>query len=325
MIGLVIDNRRVYYLWSSHTVIDLVFVGTMEAAAVARAIGRFSSELKPYVLEDVVEEIDINSFINRRGSADNPSINLDWQGTRCVGKLIHPMFFEAGSEVLEKFFTEIKILSKMSHPNIVKFLGIYYKQDPSLSMELPVLVMERMECSLNKYLNVVEKGSIPEDLMLNILLDISKGLVYLHEEMKVAHRDLSSNNILLAADRSAKIADLGSARVLDRPGGWASQPGTSDFLPPEALKDPTFSVDLFSFGCVIIHLCTHKWPEPTCVPKGEFITEIMRRQKYLDEMTDSCLLPMVLQCLAESSTDRPASADVMSSLQAMVEESKLIV
>ena len=303
--------------------------------AVARAIGRFSPELKPYVLEDVEERKDIDDF--RRGSHVCHAfvIDLDLKGTECIGKLLHPIFFEAGNtgsgmqEIFEKFFKEIKRLSKMSHPNIVEFLGIYYKEDPSLSMELPVLVMEKMECSLTQYLSIHEKGSIPEEKALNILLDVSKGLVYLHEEMKVAHRDLSSNNILLAADLRAKIADLGSSRVLDRPGGWDShaqltaQPGTHDFLPPEVFLDPpkyTVSVDVFSFGCVIIHLHTHKWPEPIPVPKGEYISEVIRREKYISEMSDTDLLSIVMQCLEESSTNRPASADVMSLLQKKVEE-----
>ena len=297
--------------------------------AVARAIGHFSPELKPYVLKDVVEERkEIDDF--RRGS-DAVVIDLDLKGTKCIGKLLHPIFFEAGNtgsgmqKILEKFFKEIKMLSKMDDPNIVKFLGIYYKQHPSLSMELPVLVMEKMKCSLTQYLSTHEKGSIPEDQTLNILLDVSKGLVYLHEKMKVAHRDLSSNNILLAADLSAKIADLGSALVLDRPGGWASharltaKPGTQDFMPPEALEDPpkyTVSVDVFSFGCVTIHLCTHKWPEPIGkTAQGKIISEFKRREKYISEMSDSDLLPIVRRCLEESSTNRPASADVMSLLQ----------
>ena len=48
----------------------------------------------------------------------------------------------------------------------------------------------------------------PLNILLNARLNVSKDLLYLHEVMKVAHRDLSSNNILLAADLSAKIADL---------------------------------------------------------------------------------------------------------------------
>jgi len=187
-------------------------------------------------------------------------------------------------------------------------MGIFYKQESSL----PVLVMEKMECSLTKYLITHKKGSIAEDKALRILSDVSKGLVYLHEEMKVAHRDLSSNNILLAANLSAKIADLGSARVLDRPGGWSprakltTKPGVMDFMPPEALKhspEYTVSVDVFSFGCVIIHLSTHKWPSPVHVPKGEFISEFLRREKYISEMGDSYLVSMVKQCLEEKSTD----------------------
>ena len=71
----------------------------------------------------------------------------------------------------------------MNHPNIVKFLGIYYKQDSSLSLEFPVLVMEKMQYSLTEYLTTHKKGSILEDTALNILLDASKGLVYLHSEM----------------------------------------------------------------------------------------------------------------------------------------------
>jgi len=111
--------------------------------------------------------------------------------------------------MLTKFYEEIKLLSKMNHSNIVQFLGIYYRKDSLL----PVLVMEKMECDLDQYLSTHKKGSMPDDKVCGILLDISKGMVYLHEEMKVAHRDLSSRNILLTAGLSAKIADLGSVRV----------------------------------------------------------------------------------------------------------------
>ena len=190
--------------------------------------------------------------------------------------------------------------------------------------------MEKMKYSLTEYLSTHKKGSMQEVKALGILLDISKGLVYLHENIGLAHRDLSSNNILLTADlRCAKIADFGSARILDMPGGWnpyarlTAQPGAVDFMPPETLVEkPVYgvSVDVFSFGCVIIHLHTHTWPTPVPVPKGEFISEIDRRQKYISEMGDSFFLPMVNQCLEELSNKRPTSREVMSLLLARVAE-----
>ena len=297
---------------------------------ITKVIEGFRAELQPYVLKDISEihnkakKQSVQSF---RCGSDAEVIDLDWRGTKCVGKVLHSVFFDVGTEVacmqkmLEKFFREIKLLKKMQHPNIVRFLGIFYKEDSLL----PVLVMEKMESSLTQFLTINKKGTISEKKCICILLDVSKGLVYLHEVMKVAHRDLSSNNILLATDLSAKIADLGSARVLDRPGGWnplaklTVKPGVQDFMPPEALEHPpryTVSVDVFSFGCVAIHLHTHKWPTPAGkTSKGKVLTEIERRQMYLSEMRDAYLLPMVIQCLEESSTKRPTSKVVLSSLE----------
>ena len=298
------------------------------AEVIARAIGRYSPELKPYVLKDISEihksvtnGQDISQEVEVGRGSFARVIELDFQGVKCVGKELHKIFFEVGMhDRLENFFKEIKLLSKMNHSNIVKFLGIYYKQISSLPFELPVLVMEKMEFTLEEYLSTHEKGSISKGKIVGILLDVSRGLVFLHEKMKVAHRDLSSNNILLAADLSAKISDLGGARVLDRPGGWdpetklSTQPGTVVFMPPEALEDQpryTVSVDVFSFGCVMIHLCTHKWPNPIGkTAQGKPISEFERRWKYIMEMDNLDLLPIVKHCLEESSEQRPTSSHV---------------
>ena len=251
-------------------------------------------------------------------------VDLTHGETECVGKVLHPAFFASGTDpdgmrhLLVKFFEEIKLLSRMEHPNIVRFLGLYQR-----GSSLPVLVMEKMGFSLTQYLSTHEKGSISEECRLKILLDVVQGLVYLHEDMRVAHRDLSSNNILLGSQLNAKIADLGSARVLDKPGGWdvfeklTVQPGVLDFMPPETLSSSpvyTVSVDVFCFACVIIHLCTHKWPTPVHVNKGKYITEIDRRKKYIMEMGDSYLVPIVKKCLDDLRTFRPTSREVMTSL-----------
>ena len=315
-----------------------------ERAVISEVTREHYKDLQKYILKDIKEvctdrkkeptarSTEYEDKNSSRAGAYGNLIDLEWNGTPVAGKVLHSVFFASGTEsigirkVLTKFFEEIKLLSTMNHSNIVRFLGMYYRQDSLL----PVLVMEKMECDLNQFLTARKKGSLPDDRVMEILLDVAKGLVYLHEKIKVAHRDLSTNNILLTADLSAKIADLGSARVLDRPGGWTSEtrlsvkPGTMDFMPPEALEDPpkyTVSVDAFSFGCVVIHLCTHKWPTPIGkTAQGKIITEFERRQKYISEINQCYLLPLIKQCLEELNGKRPNSRDIISWLQTEIEK-----
>ena len=301
---------------------------TSEAAQkiISEVKQQFWEDTQQFVLEDVRKiRQDITGSSDFREGSFGKVIDLKCGDTECVGKVLYPIFFSNGTDptgmrcLLVKFFEEIKLLSKMDHPNIVKFLGLSYQQDSSL----PMLVMEKMDCSLTQLISIREKGSISRTTVLEILLDVAKGLVYLHEDIKVAHRDLSSNNILLGPQLDAKIADLGSARVLTKPGGWdireklTVQPGVLDFMPPETLSSNpvyTVSVDVFSFACVVIHLCTHKWPTPDHVEKGKNVSEIERRKKYITEMGDSYLVPIVKQCLDDLSTLRPTARHVMASL-----------
>ena len=93
-------------------------------------------------------------------------------------------------------------------------------------------------------------------MKLSILLDVTKGLVFLHTRSPVVvHRDLTARNVLLNAAMTAKIADLGNSRITNlRPGQLAQTmtkgtPGTLVYMPPEASTDHCGSLlDMFSFG-----------------------------------------------------------------------------
>ena len=112
----------------------------------------------------------------------------------CAAKKIHDTLSSAhGSEILKrKFLSECLTCSKLFHPNIVQFLGIYYPKDATF----PWLMMEKLDTSLTKFLETTKSGQVLLSNKLSILHDIAQGLCYLHS-VNIVHRDLSSNNILL--------------------------------------------------------------------------------------------------------------------------------
>ena len=168
-------------------------------------------------------------------------------------------------------------------------------------------------------------------IKLSILLDVSLGLRYLHSN-KIVHRDLSSNNILLNTLLRAKISDLGVAKVVktDSKKSLTQIPGTADFMPPEAQVDtPIYdaSLDVFSYGGVMLHTATQKWPTPTAMKqydprtrKVRGFTEVERRQSYIDEMTKE-LVPLAVQCLDDDPDVRPTMIDVSEGVKKLRDRS----
>ncbi|BAF21796.2 Os07g0538700 [Oryza sativa Japonica Group] len=65
-------------------------------------------------------------------------------------------------------------------------------------------------------IDTTKGNSLNWEQQYNIILGIAKGILYLHEDssLRIIHRDLKSNNILLGEDMEPKIADFGLARLL---------------------------------------------------------------------------------------------------------------
>ena len=205
---------------------------------------------------------------------------------------------------------------------IVTSLGVYYPEMDQY--KLPVMVMEEMQQSLKSL--VENYNDIPLNVKLSVLDEVCLGLRYLHSRNPpIVHTDLIPNNILLSYRLEAKITDLGVAKVLRSD----ELPNTPDFMPPEALSErPVYepSVDVFSFGGVILNVTTQLWPEPTESTQFdedtnalEVVSEAKRRQEYLDKMTKGAadLKPLVISCLNDSPKNRPPVAEVSKSIRSV--------
>ena len=250
----------------------------------------------------------------------------------CAAKLLHNVFFtnqvdKGTNEVIKKFNEECRILGAVVHPCVVQFLGVAV-----LGREnQPVLLTELMEESLYSF--IIRYNDSQLDLGLHyevdIAHDVALGLSYLHSR-KIIHRDLSSNNVLLAKGHKAKITDFGVSKFFDEDGslcslhGGADQtrcPGTVQFMPPEVLRNRAIystTLDVFSFGVVCIHLLSKCPPRPGSAEKEEIdplgrkiyvpIPEIERRQNEIFEIPpDHPLLPVAICMIANEPLDRPTS------------------
>ena len=259
---------------------------------------------------------------------------VEFCGTIYAAKEVHPILvqgvrreeFEATKKA---FLTECIRSGSLAHPNVVTFLGVYNPGGQSL---LPALVMERMQESLT---SVVEKyPNIPMYVKLSMLLDVSRGLWYLHaHHPPIIHRDLSPNNVLLTNQFVAKISDLGVAKVIqaDSENTMTRAPGTVDFMSPEALlRTPEYGppLDVFSYGGVILHVVNQEWPQPlhyvmTDPKTGKVLglTEVERRQQHMENMTGTPtdLRPLVEQCLDNQPSRRPPISDVSERMKRMKE------
>ena len=134
-----------------------------------------------------------------------------------------------------------------------------------------------------------------------------------------------------------KIGDLGTARLVDpqKQSQMTKAPGTIVFMPPEALEDSLDihydkELDVFSFGCVMLHTLSHQWPTPlpavvtdpdTGVVKGGR-SEVERRSNYFDRIDKSIagvLTPLIVSCLNNLPKKRTSIMRVCDQLEDLVD------
>ena len=248
-------------------------------------------------------------------------------GVERIAKKIHSIYVnqvnpEEKQGITSKFRGECIILSKLKHSNIVQFVGVHYGRGGMTDL---TLFMECLSSDLDKFLTT--HPNLPLSLKLSILRDISSGLVYLHCEPPIVHRDLTARNILISDRHQAKIADLGMAKLVDIQAQLAythtQTPGQMFYMPPEALKEKascTPKLDIFSFGHLALYTVNQEFPKVYNVTMTmnilqQGISERLKRRRALDAVGEGhCLYPIITECLFDHPDQRPTSRSLNSRL-----------
>lgn len=192
---------------------------------------------------------------------------------------------------------EIRSMSKIwGHPNIVSIHTV----EPTYDRYMALIVMEYVEGkSLHE---LIQNGAMNVAEALNISLDICRGLKMAHSQ-SIMHRDMKPENILLTAEKQAKVADFSIARIFsDTTEFAATMTGTRRYMAPEQhFGAYDYRADLYATGLIIYQAVTGRFPF-----SGE--KEEMDKQKAAGDIEDLEVCPEPLHDFLKKALHRELDA-----------------
>uniref|UniRef100_A0A1A9WQZ1 non-specific serine/threonine protein kinase n=1 Tax=Glossina brevipalpis TaxID=37001 RepID=A0A1A9WQZ1_9MUSC len=197
--------------------------------------------------------------------------------------------YRVDEEAQRNFLKEVAVLRSLNHPNVLKFIGVLYKE------KRLHLVTEYVAGGSLKEL--IHDSGLPLSWTerISFAKDIACGMSYLHSK-NIIHRDLNSLNCLVRENRTIIVADFGLARIITTPtikwctGITDTQESKSNtltrsksrqrrqrytvvgnpyWMAPEMMKGLRYDekVDLFSFGIMLCEIIGRVQADPDYLPR----------------------------------------------------------
>ncbi|XP_022955441.1 serine/threonine-protein kinase STY17-like [Cucurbita moschata] len=238
--------------------------------------------------------------------------------------------------VLREFFRQrVDVWHKLHHPNVTKFVGASTKarnlQIPSKlsSMDHQSSISPTTCCVVVEYLpggTLIEflirnrKRKLPFKDAIQLALDLSRGLSYLHSN-KIMHHDVRTVNMLIDAHRTLKIADIGAARVKAwNPRDMNGKTGTVEYMAPEILKGKPYNItcDVYSFGICLweIYCCAMPYPNLSFADISSGVVH-QNLRPIIPECCPNSLANVMRKCWDGNPSERPAMHEVGEMLEAI--------
>uniref|UniRef100_A0A673IH79 LIM domain kinase 1 n=1 Tax=Sinocyclocheilus rhinocerous TaxID=307959 RepID=A0A673IH79_9TELE len=254
-------------------------------------------------------------------------------GKGCFGQAIKVTHSETGEvmvikellqfdeETQKTFLKEVKVMRCLEHPNVLKFIGILYK-DKRLN-----LISEYVQGgTLTDTIQKMDRDH-PWKLRVSYAKDIAAGMAYLHS-MNVIHRDLNSHNCFVRENQTVVVADFGLAQLVKEE--KSSSPGQMSklnklgrkkrymvvgnpyWMAPEMIHGKVYDehVDIFSFGIVVCEIIGRVYADPDYLPRtqdfGLNVNEFLER--YMSKDCPEAFFPIAVLCCALEAEKRPSFA-----------------
>lgn len=233
------------------------------------------------------------------------------------------------------FRQEVAVWQKLDHPNVTKFIGASMgttnlkipsksatsDSHNSLPSRACCVVVEYLPGgTLKTFLIRNKRKKLAFKVVIQIALDLARGLSYLHSK-KIVHRDVKTENMLIDANRSLKIADFGVARVeAQNPRDMTGETGTLGYMAPEVLDGKPYNrkCDVYSFGICLweIYCCDMPYPYLSFTD----VSSAVVRQNLRPDIPRCCpssLASIMRKCWDANPDKRPDMDEVVKFLEAV--------
>ncbi len=173
---------------------------------------------------------------------------------------------------VERFLREARAMARIDHPHVVRCYAVGEEKGHHY------VAMELIEGrSMQDWLNQIGTFPVPDAVLTTLVA--AEALDHAHA-LKMIHRDIKPDNLLVTNKGEIKVADLGLAKATDEEMSMTQSGaglGTPHYMPPEQARNAKHvdhRCDIYALGCTLYHFVTGALPF-----SGETIVDLITNKE----------------------------------------------
>ena len=237
--------------------------------------------------------------------------SAEYVGRRAAVKAVPVESGPDGKSLCADLQREIKMLRSCDSDWIVRYYGCLQKGHTLW------IAMELCDGSVADVLRLTA-APIPEEEIAVVVAAVVRGLVYLHEERRILHRDIKAGNVLLTGENGGgiKLCDLGVSASVANHTKRSTVIGTPLWMSPELIESGSYGTptDIWSLGITMIEMAEQRPPHSDVNPTIRalfLITSSPPATLARPELWSADMADCLSGCLAKDAADRLSASALL--------------